>query len=350
MMLELQDEFCPSEEALLRLLDSQAPPDEREPLLRHLDGCSGCRLAVAETTRLNTRFQRSALCVFGPGEVLAERYRVERFIARGGMGEVYEATDLASGGRVAVKTLAAALLDDPGAAVRFAGEVRLAGRVSHPNLSRLLDFGVHHQLGPAGEAQPVSFLVMELLEGVSVTQRLLLRGPLTGEEVTALMRQVLAAVAAIHRAGIIHRDLKGDNVLLVPGPEGERAVVMDLGLARALDGSVLTTLPHLMAVVGTADCMAPEQIEGQPVGRAADVYALGLLLFEMLTARRPFPRLSPALRIARPAPLPSSLVPALSPEWDRVVVRCLARRPQDRFASVEELWAALARVPLGGDR
>jgi serine/threonine protein kinase len=121
-------------------------------------------------------------------------------------------------------------------------------------------------------------------------------------------------------------------------------VVMDLGLARALDGSVLTTLPHLMAVVGTVDCMAPEQIEGHPVTRAADVFGLGVLLFEMLTARRPFPRISPVARIGRPPPLPSSLVPGLSGEWDGVVVRCLARRPQDRFAGIPELGAALSAV------
>jgi serine/threonine protein kinase len=334
----LADDFCPSEESLLRLLEADAPAEERESLLLHLDTCSGCRMAVVETTRVAAR--KPSLCTLAVGEILLGRYQIRRFIARGGMGEVYEATDLRSGERVALKTLAATLLDDAGAIVRFQGEARLASRISHPNLSRLLDFGTHHQEGAAGEAQPVAFLTMEFLEGPTLGQRLTSEGPLDEREVLGLMRQILAALGAIHQAGVVHRDLKSDNVLLVSG----RAVVMDLGLARALDGSVLTTLPHLLNVVGTLDCMAPEQIEGEPVGRAADLYAAGVLMFELLTGKRPFLKVPLAVRLGRPAPLPSSLRPGLAPEWDRIVGRCLMRRPQDRYAAVAELVDALGRV------
>jgi serine/threonine protein kinase len=336
------DDFCPPEETLLRLLDSDGDPGEREGLLAHLDACSGCRLAVAEITRASSGpslTARAGLHTLAAGERVVDRYEIRRFIARGGMGEVYEAIDLRDGQPLALKTMAATVLDDDDAAFRLRGEARLAGRVSHPNVCRILDFGVHDQ-GVTG-AEPIPFLTMELLQGVTLTRRLAGRGPLCPEAVAPLMAQIVGGLGAIHAAGIVHRDLKSENVFLVPAPHGERAILMDFGLARVLDGSVLTTMPHLsLALMGTLECMAPEQIEGAKVGPAADIYALGVLLFELLTARRPFRKMSPAIRLTSPPPLPSGIAAALA-GWDPVVARCLARRPEERFARPEDVLAAL---------
>jgi serine/threonine protein kinase len=346
------DEGCPPEEQLLRLLQPEAAAEEREQILLHLDVCPGCRLAVAESTRGGGAAARPAtLATLAPGEVLLGRYQIQRFIARGGMGEVYAAIDRQGaeidrhGAEiVALKTLSATFLDDEAALFRFQGEARLARRVRHRNVCRLLDFGIHEQEGFAGERQAISFLTMELLEGVTLGRRIAARGPHPAAEIVDLLQQIAAGLGAIHQAGIVHRDLKTDNVFLVPDGDRERAVLMDFGLARALDGTVLTTLPHLLVgMVGTIDCMAPEQIEGGAVGPAADVYALGVLLFELLTGKRPFARLTPAARLLRPPPLPSTLVPGLARGWDQVVLRCLARRPEDRFPGLGDLLDALPR-------
>jgi serine/threonine protein kinase len=338
------DDFCPPEETLLRLLDSESDPGQREGLLAHLDSCSGCRLAVAEITRAcsgPSLTARAGLHTLAPGERVVDRYEIRRFIARGGMGEVYEAIDLRDGQRLALKTMAATVLDDDDVAFRLRGEARLAGRVSHPNVCRILDHGVHHQ--DVTGAEPIPFLTMELLEGMTLTRRLAGRALFAGA-VAPLLAQIVAGLGAIHAAGIVHRDLKSENVFLVPAPPGQRAILMDFGLARALDGSVLTTMPHLsLALMGTLECMAPEQIEGAQVGPAADIYALGVLLFELLTGKRPFRKMSPALRLTSPPPLPSGIAPALA-DWDPVVARCLARRPQDRFARPQDVLAALPVV------
>lgn len=347
------DDFCPSEEELVRLLGATADPGEREKLLLHVDVCPGCRLAIAETTRalanepVHGRTGATGPCTLGLGERLLGRYEIRRFIARGGMGEVYEAVDMKTEHRVALKTLAATALDDASAALRFEGEARLARMVTHPNVCRILDFGIHRQNDHAGESHAVSFFTMEYLEGETLAHRIGAQGPLSGAAAMPLVHSILAGLSAIHDAGIVHRDLKSENVFLVADAAGtERAILMDFGLARALDGSVLTTLPHvLLGLVGTIDCMAPEQIEGATrVGPPADIYAMGVLLFEILTGRRPFSKMSPAVRLTRPAPLPSSLVPNLDRAWDSVITRCLARRPEDRFATLAALRAALPTI------
>jgi serine/threonine protein kinase len=341
------DDFCPPEETLLQLLDSEGDPGEREALLAHLDSCDGCRLAVAEITRASGGASAAAgagLHTLAPGERVVGRYEIRRFIARGGMGEVYEAIDLHDGEPLALKTMAATVLDDDDVAFRLRGEARLAGRVNHPNVCRILGSGVHDQGSTVADAEPIPFLTMELLEGVTLTRRIAGRGALAREAVAPLMAQIVAGLGAIHAAGIVHRDLKSENVFLVPRSDGERAILMDFGLARALDGSVLTTMPHLSrALMGTLECMAPEQIDGARVGPPADIYALGVLLFEVLTGKRPFRKISPAVRLTSPPPLPSGIVPALA-DWDAVVARCLARHPQDRFARPADVLAALPVV------
>jgi serine/threonine protein kinase len=348
------DQGCPSEEMLLAHVSGFRSMHDHK-ILAHIDGCEGCRLLVAEATRALSSAAlppgEIAARTLAPGERVVDRYAIRRFIARGGMGEVYDAVDLLLDERVALKTLASSVLDDDRAALRFKGEARLARRVTHANVCRILEFGVHvrrapERRPPAPADESVPFLTMEFMSGETLGRRIARHGRQTPEQALPLLRQIIAGLEAIHAAGIVHRDLKTENVFLVAEPRGdERAVVMDFGLARALDGSVLTTWPLLQgAMTGTLDCMAPEQIEGGAVGHAADIYAFGVLLFELLTGRRPFIKISPGHRLLHAAPRATTVLPALPRPWDDLISRCLAQRPQDRFANLEELVAALPPV------
>jgi serine/threonine protein kinase len=344
---------CPSEEELLAHLAAPGAQADSEKLLKHFDVCAACRMAVAEATHLlasgPTLSGTAPLSTLGirtlaVGERVLGRYEIRRFIARGGMGEVYEAFDLLLDERVALKTLASTVLDDDHAAFRFKGEVRLARRVTHSHVCRILEFGVHTRRHALHEEESIPFLTMEFLSGETLAERLGRRSRYTPAEALPVLRQILAGLKAIHDAGIVHRDLKSENVFLVADPRGEeRAVLMDFGLARAVDGSVPTTMPHRVAgLAGTIDCMAPEQIHGGiPVGPAADVFAVGVLIFELLTGQRPFVRVPPWQRLNDPSPRLQSVAPHLPRAWDALVRRCLERKPVDRYAHLDELVAAL---------
>jgi serine/threonine protein kinase len=343
-------EECPSEEDLLVHLSAANPASSG--ILAHIDGCAPCRMLVAEASRAlalergpaRPSAERSGRHTLSPGEKVLERYEIRRFIARGGMGEVYEAFDPLLDETVALKTLAPTVLDDDRAALRFKGEARLARRVTHPNVCRILEFGLHVRHSAADQAESIPFLTMEFLSGETLATRLARRGRYLPEEALPLVLQILAGLEAIHRAGIVHRDLKSENVFLVIDPRGgERVVLMDFGLARALDGSVLTTWPHLApGIAGTIECMAPEQIQGSRVGPPADIYAMGVLLFELLGGRRPFAKVPPSVRLLNEAPRLSTIALRVTRSWDRAVATCLERRPEDRFSSVAALLAALA--------
>jgi serine/threonine protein kinase len=351
-------EGCPSEEELLMHLAAPGAEADSERMLAHFDVCAACRLAVAEATRAlaapgpPAAQQALGIRTLSLGERVLGRYEIRRFIARGGMGEVYEAFDLLLDERVALKTLASTMLDDDRAAFRFKGEVRLARKVTHPNVCRILEFGVHGRR-QLNEEESVPFLTMEFLAGETLAQRIARRGPYTPDEARPLLQQILAGLKAIHGAGIVHRDLKSENVFLVADPRGEeRAVLMDFGLARAVDGSVPTTLPHRLAgLAGTIDCMAPEQIHGGvPVGPTADVFALGVLMYELLSGKRPFVRVPPWQRLNDASPRLAAAAPHLPRTWDALVGRCLQRRPDDRFQELDEVLDALPRPLRPGSR
>jgi serine/threonine protein kinase len=282
-----------------------------------------------ETRRLR---EQTAERQFAPGSVVAERYLVVKFLARGGMGEVYEVEDVALGAKVALKTLRAHLMADDGAYDRFRREILLARQVTHPNVCRIFDLAYH--LSPAGRL-PV--LTMELLGGHTLAQHLRDAGPLDAERALPLIEQMVAALAEAHRKGIVHRDFKSANVLLEGDPAAPRVVVTDFGLARQLAGAESTAgFP-----VGTPGYMAPEQLGGGAVGARTDVYALGVVLLEMLTRHGPaHDDAMPALWTQTPEALAPLLAP-LPPGWGPVLERCWARDPEDRFASVDEVLAAL---------
>jgi serine/threonine protein kinase len=322
----------------------------------HLDVCSVCRVLVGEAASAlaqseapeEERSPASRRRTLEAGHVILRRYEIVRFLARGGMGEVYEARDMVLGEVIALKTLVATALDDAKAMSRLRAEVKFARQVTHPNVCRILEFGVHQATGRSGEAgESIPFLTMEFLRGETLEQRLARVGRMPPAEVGTILEQMIAGLGAIHAAGIVHRDLKPANVFVLPGAR-ERVVLMDFGLARAVDPRRWSGNVSGSGVAGTIDYMAPEQLEGKPLTPRFDIYALGLLVFEMLTGRKPFsggtPLASAVERVTRPPPRPSDLVPALDPAYDEIVARCLAKDPAKRFPSVHEVAARLGAV------
>jgi tetratricopeptide (TPR) repeat protein len=301
-----------------------------------------------ETTALGAAATRPLAPQLLEGEVLAGRYCVQRFLARGGGGEVYEAEDLELGVRVALKTLSAGDPPDGGRVERFRREIQLARLVTHPNVCRLYDFGRHARRTGDGTREFL-FLTMELLPGPTLAQHLTDCGPLPPNEALPIVRQMAAALQAAHRAGVVHRDFKSANVILVPdqgGAGGMRAVVTDFGLARGhltVDSGPTVTATGL--IVGSPAYMAPEQVEGGAVTPSADLYAFGVVLYEMATGAFPFAgdsALSIAVkRLSEPPIRPSERNPSIDPRWERVILRCLERRPDDRFHDAQEIAEAL---------
>jgi tetratricopeptide (TPR) repeat protein len=288
---------------------------------------------------------------FAPGTLLAGRYHIVRFIAQGGMGEVYEAHDRELGERVALKTVRPDIARRPGSIERLRREMQLARRVTHPNVCRLFDLGVHRMGAQEGVPDAeVRFLTMELLEGETLSRRIHDLGRLSPEQALPLVRQMAAALGTAHEAGIVHRDFKSSNVIIVTSKGGgERAVVTDFGLARAIApaGGLEASLTGEGSSLGTPAYMAPEQVEGKEAGPAADIYSLGVVMYEMVTGQWPFLGQSPlsiaVKRLSEPPIAPRRVVGHLDPVWEATILRCLQRQPADRFASTAGVTEALER-------
>ncbi len=293
---------------------------------------------------------------FSPGELIAGRFRIVNLIGRGGMGEVYEAEDLELRERIALKTVLAEDHEEPNAARRFRREVQLARKVTHPNVCRVFDVFRHPRSAEGGD---VTFVTMELLTGETLEEHLAAVGTMSEAQAEPLVLQMAEALAAAHRAGIVHRDFKPSNVMLAPTADnGTRVVVTDFGLARAVEGRADNAMSHSGQsrsgdsgmIVGSVNYMAPEQAKAEEVSPATDVYALGMVMFEMVTAAKPHSAGSPAqaliMRVCEPAPSPRTFKPDLDPTWEEVIVRCLKRLPGDRFANAGELIAAFAQASV----
>jgi serine/threonine protein kinase/tetratricopeptide (TPR) repeat protein len=279
------------------------------------------------------------------GEVLAGRFRIIRFIATGGMGEVYEAEDQELREHVAVKTIRPEILVQPNAIARFKREVHLARQVTHPNVCRIFDLFRHKPDG-GNVREGVVFISMELLCGKTLSVRLKEGGRMSVGEALPLVGQMASALAAAHEVGIIHCDFKPGNVVLVGTPERWRAVVTDFGLAlRSVTSDETASLPSGQGLLGTPAYMSPEQIEGRPATTASDIYALGLVIYEMVTGQRPFrgdtPMSAAIKRLSETAISPRKIQPRLSPVWEAVIGRCLERDPERRFAGAAEVANAL---------
>ncbi len=286
-----------------------------------------------------------------PGEQLAGRFVVLRFIARGGMGAVYEANDVMLHTRVALKVLQGQVTADAAAMERFQREVLLARRVSHPHVCRVYEF---YQSTTAGGV-PIHFLTMEYLEGETLASRIARTGRLSTAEALPLVTQMCEGLAAAHAEGVIHRDFKSANVMLVqrPGDSGSatRVVITDFGIARVFEGGAEAPAPGLTGgagILGTPEYMAPEQVTGGTVSPATDVYALGIVLYEMVTGRLPFsgetPLATAARRINEAAPRPELAAPGLDSRWSQTILRCLDRDPRRRFQNAADVPPALSKV------
>jgi tetratricopeptide (TPR) repeat protein len=261
------------------------------------------------------------ISTFAPGDLVATRYQIVRLLGIGGMGEVYAAFDQEIQGLIALKTLRASTAKDGAVPARLAQEVQTAWRVTHPNVCRVYNLERHGDL---------VFLTMQLLEGETLSERLK-RGPIPEAEAWPLIEQMSDGLCAAHAAGIVHRDFKPGNVILV----ADHAVITDFGLARFRDplrlgaGSVSTD----GAVIGTLPYMPPEVLGGQPAAAAADIYALGVTMYEMATGKVPFEgnALASAVKRAMEDPVsPRKLNPAISRRWEKHILRCLDRDPNAR--------------------
>ena len=241
---------------------------------------------------------------FRQGEVIAGRYRIVRVAGIGGMGVVYEVEDLELGERVALKTLHAGPGADEQEVARLRREAQLSRRVTHPNVCRIYDAGRH------GE---IIFVTMELLEGETLSEHLVARGRLAPDSAANILRQICAGLQAAHDAGVIHRDFKSGNVMLVTRGSDTRAVITDFGLARQ-SGPALDAFASHGRIAGTPAYMAPEQIQGAALTPAVDIYALGVVAFELVTGETPFRDTSlPGLvrRLHEPPPTPRDYFPEI---------------------------------------
>ncbi|MBV9484898.1 MAG: Stk1 family PASTA domain-containing Ser/Thr kinase [Frankiaceae bacterium] len=268
------------------------------------------------------------------GRSLEGRYAIEAFIAHGGMASVYVATDTRLERRVAVKVMHAHLSDDQETVARFEREARSAARLSHPDVVAVYDQGVDH-------GRP--FLVMEFVPGANLRHIIRDRGRLTAAEAVAVMDHVLAALAAAHAAGLVHRDVKPENVLVTT--DG-RVKVADFGLARAVAGSTVTTTGSVL--MGTAAYLAPEQFEHGTADERSDVYSAGVLFFELLTGSTPYTADSAYALLSRHAsediPSPSTRASGIAPQIDALVTWAASRDPQERPEDAGEFHAELIDV------
>jgi serine/threonine-protein kinase len=270
---------------------------------------------------------------FVAGAILNDRYRIVGLLGKGGMGEVYRADDLKLSQPVALKFLPDHLLSDGAALARFHREVRVARQVSHKNVCRVYDIG---------EVDGRHFLSMEYIKGEELSSLLRRIGRLPVDKASQLARQMCAGLAAAHDAGVLHRDLKPSNVMI----DGDgNARILDFGLAGLTDEFADDEL-----TAGTPAYMAPEQLEGKDCTVASDVYSLGLVLYELFTAKRAFTAttLGELIKLRRSdatPTTPTSIIPDLDPLIERVIERCLQRNPADRPSSALQVAAALP----GGD-
>jgi serine/threonine protein kinase/formylglycine-generating enzyme required for sulfatase activity len=275
--------------------------------------------------------------VLKPGETFARRYRIDAKLGEGGMGAVYRAYDTLAQVPVALKLILRTA--SPSALERFRREAVLARKVAHAHVCRIHDLG---------EADGVHYVTMELLEGDTLGAYVQARGRLGVGEALGLFAQVVDGLAEAHRAGIVHRDLKPQNVMV--DPLG-RARIVDFGLALSADMERLTVEGKM---VGTPLYMAPEQIIGREMDERTDLYALGVILFEMLIGRAPFAgrTMQSLLRaqVQEAPPAPSSLVAGIPEEVDALVLRCLEKAPEDRWPSAVVLLAAVREAQARGRR
>ncbi len=269
-------------------------------------------------------------------------YRIEQRLGRGGMGVLYLALEPGLERRVALKLIAPEAAVDAVFARRFAEESKIAASIEHPNVVPIY---------AAGKEDGVPFIAMRYVAGADLAKRLVREGRLERAVAVELIAQIGNGLDAIHAAGLIHRDVKPANVLLSGGEGVEHAYITDFGVARNV--ATESGLTQTGRFVGTLDYVAPEQISGGEIDARVDVYALGCLLFKLLTGEVPFPKDGDAARLFAhlndPPPAPSLYVPEVSMALDDVVIRAMSKAPDDRYPSAGDLGRA-AQAALRGER
>lgn len=332
----LLDEACGGDAELRREVESLllhhnpatiiAPHGAAGPISQDAPPTGSGTTGVMTTGQAGSRTEAAPR--FVPGALVADRYRIVSLLGRGGMGEVYRAEDLKLHQTVALKFIWGGLAADPAKRARFLNEVRLARSITHPNICRIHDIG---------EAEGEAFISMEYVDGEDLASLLRRIGRLPRDKAIQIAWQVCASLGAVHRQGVLHRDLKPANIML----DGKGNVrVTDFGIAVAVDQ---TGKPGFAA--GTFGYMAPEVLAGQPASERSDIYALGLVLYEVVTGR---PAIDPAGRspiLLSPPDSPSRWSNDVDPVLESVILRCLEPDPNDRPASV----AAVASSLPGGD-
>ena len=275
----------------------------------------------------------------GPGDLVADRYRVESFLDRGGMGEVYKATDELLDVQVALKIISTRAASNLASLQGFKREVLLARSITHPNVCRIYDLGWDAE-------RDVAYLTMEFLAGRTLREQIRSVGPLEPAEALPLFKQLADGLNAAHRAGVIHRDFKSGNIMLVEERDTVRAVILDFGLALecgdSADSSRQTTPSR--KVVGTPAYMAPEQVTLGDLTPSSDLYALGVVMFEAMTGRLPFEYQTPlevALAHVNDSPPSPGEYVELEPVWEDAILKLLAKAPRDRFPTASDAVLAL---------
>jgi eukaryotic-like serine/threonine-protein kinase len=261
-----------------------------------------------------------------------DRFQINAHLARGGMSDIYRAYDLVNRREVALKIPTQTMIGDPAQYERFQRELEVLNTMQHPAILRGLGSGQYNR---------TPYLVTELVEGGSLRQLIENEAPIQPERAIALTRKIAEGMAYCHAQGVIHRDLKPENILITTTGQ---PVIMDFGLALT-KGSHRVTYSNLTATMGTPDYMAPEQVEGQRGDQRTDIYALGTILFEMLSGRTPFTGDNNLAVMAQhmqgAAPRLDRVQPGLSPHLAAVVAKCLQREPQERYQDMDSLIHAL---------
>ena len=277
------------------------------------------------------------------GQTLAGKYRIEKLIKTGGMGSVYKGKHVLMDKTVAVKVLRPSLAVDDAVVARFSREAKAASRISHPHAVVVTDFG---------EAENgVVFLVMEYLDGRTLKEIIASEGAFTLERAVEIVRQVAGALDAAHGQGVVHRDLKSDNIMLSQTNGGDWAKVLDFGIAKIqeAEGVVNVDITEANLVVGTPQYMSPEQCShAGPLDARSDIYSLGVIVYEMLAGHVPFTGESSTVimmkQVQDPPPSILSVRPELPAAVEDIVQRALAKQPMDRFQTAGDLSAALSTL------
>ena len=305
-----------------------------------LTSCPQCGKKFPNTVRIcpddGTVLEHAMATTTQAGQVLDGKYRLDSLLAEGGMGAVYRATHVMLGKTVAIKLIRSAIVASPEIVRRFQREARAATALNHPNIVSVYDLGQ--------TTDGTLYIAMEYIDGPSLKTLIQAGRPIPLTRTIAILRQVASALSTAHRHNIIHRDLKPHNIMLTEGLDGsEVAKLVDFGIAKTFDES--TQLTNVGSALGTPYYMSPEQIEGRVVDARSDIYALGIILYEMLVGEVPFADQStPAVLVKqlkeRPV-RPSLRNAAVPPSLEAIALRCLEKDPEQRFQSADAFAAAL---------